>query len=370
MIIGIPKEIKNKEQRVSMTPFGVQELIKDGHIVLVQKDAGIGSGFSDSEYEQVGAKLSEDATEVWAADMVIKVKEPLESEYHYFRKDLILFTYLHLAAVETLTNALLKSGTTAIAYEMVKTKDNRFPLLAPMSEVAGKLGALFATNLLAVDFGILLSGVTGVERAKATVLGGGIAGVNSAQLLIGLGAQVTIIDNNIERLRYLGEVFGDKITTLYSNHKNIEDVALNSNIIIGSVLVPGRQSPYLVSEDLVKRMKKGTVLVDIAIDQGGCFETSRPTTHDEPTFVLHDVIHYSVANMPGIVPKTSTKALTNATLKYIKGLANNSLEKAVEIYPEMASAISTFEGNLTCPEVSHTFKIPHKNYWDLVKSNI
>lgn len=353
--IGVPKEIKNSEKRVGLTPSGVQELVASNHIVYIEASAGEGSGFSDAQYREAGAQVSTDPKTVWSAEIVIKVKEPLSSEYQYFRNDLILFTYLHLAANIELTEALVKSGTTAIAYEMV-TKDGGFPLLAPMSEVAGHLGGLLGAEILAKNSGKLISGVTGVLPVQAVVLGGGIAGVSAAHYLHGLGADVTILDVNINRLRELSAMFDGQVKTLYSSPANIEAITLTSDIVIGSVLLPGKKAPHLVTEQLVKRMKSGTVLVDIAIDQGGCFETSHPTTHEEPTFVKHGVIHYSVANMPGLVPQTSTLALTNVTMNYIKALASQEFSEVIHAYPEIVPGISTYQGKLTCSQVSSVFE--------------
>lgn len=354
-IIGVPKEIKNSEKRVGVTPAGVKALVTAGHTVYVEERAGEGSGFTDSQYREAGAQIKADPETVWSAEIVVKVKEPLASEYQYFRKDLILFTYLHLAANLELTEALIKSGTTAIAYEMV-TKNGAFPLLAPMSEVAGRLGGLLGAEILAKQSGKLISGVTGVLPVQATILGGGIAGVSAAHYLHGLGADVTILDINVDRLRELSEMFNGQVKTLYSSPANIEKMALTSDIVIGSVLLPGKKAPHLITEELVKQMKEGTILVDIAIDQGGCFETSQPTTHEEPTFVKHGVIHYSVANMPGLVPQTSTLALTNVTMRYIKGLASQSLTEVIQTYPEILPGISTYKGKLTCPEVGEVFE--------------
>lgn len=353
MIIGVPKETKNNENRVALTPVETKKLVAQGHTVYIQKDAGLGAGFDDHSYKQAGASLKSDSEEVWSAQLILKVKEPIESEYKYFRKDMMLFTYLHLAANQQLTQELIHSGVTAIAYEMVKSSDGKFPLLAPMSEVAGRLGGLFSAEILAKESGKLISGVVGVEKARATVIGGGIAGTNAAQILLGVNADVTILDTNLERLRYLEKVF-PTVKTLFSTDETVEASIMESDIVIGSVLIPGKSAPHIVSEELVKKLRKGTVLVDIAIDQGGCFETSRLTTHDNPTFEKHGVIHYSVANMPGIVPKTATIALTNTTSKYILGLANNELHEVIHKMPELVSAVSTYKGHLTCQSVAES----------------
>lgn len=358
MLVGVPKEIKNREKRVSITPAGVIDLVKNGNKVIVEKGAGEGSGFSDKSYINAGAQIVNDPAQAWSADMVVKVKEPLQEEYKYFRDGLILFTYLHLAADEKLTRELIKTNVISIAYEMVSLPNNTLPLLAPMSEVAGRVGALIGANLLATEGkGKLISGVPGVKKANATVIGGGVAGISSANLLIGMGADVTVLDTNLQRLRYLDDTLGSKLKTLYSNTSNIRESVINSDIVIGSVLIPGAQAPYLVTESMIKEMEPGSVLVDIAIDQGGCFETSKVTTHENPTYKTHNIVHYSVANIPGLVPMTSTPALTNATLKYVLAIANKGFKSACKTIPELLMGVSTFKGKLTCNEVSKTFNL-------------
>ena len=333
MIIGVPKEIKNNEFRVAITAAGVHEFRTHGHSVLVERGAGLGSGITDEEYAIAGAEIVAEADDVWArADMVMKVKEPVKAEYHRFRKGLILFTYLHLAAEPELTQALINSGVTAIAYETVQ-EGRTLPLLAPMSEVAGRLSVqVGATSLMAPagGKGVLLGGVPGVRPAKVVVLGAGVAGTNAAAMALGLGADVTILDININRLRELDAQYQGRLKTVASNAYEIEKSVVDADLVIGSVLIPGAKAPKLVTNELVSRMKPGSVLVDIAVDQGGCFEDTHPTTHQEPTYKVHNTIFYCVANMPGAVPNTSTYALTNVTLRYAVALANLGVKAAFE----------------------------------------
>ncbi|MZE28471.1 alanine dehydrogenase, partial [Bacillus anthracis] len=320
MRIGIPTEIKNNENRVAMTPAGAVHLVQNGHEVFVQKGAGLGSGFTDEEYVQAGAKLVETAEEAWNQDMVMKVKEPVASEYGYFREGLILFTYLHLAPEPELTKALIDNKVVSIAYETVQLDNRSLPLLAPMSEVAGRMSAQIGAQFLEKNKGgkgILLAGVPGVKRGKVTIIGGGQAGTNAAKIAVGLGADVTIIDLSAERLRQLDDIFGNQVKTLMSNPYNIAEAVKESDLVIGAVLIPGAKAPKLVTEEMIQSMEPGSVVVDIAIDQGGIFETTdRITTHDNPTYEKHGVVHYAVANMPGAVPRTSTLALTNVTVPY------------------------------------------------------
>uniref|UniRef100_UPI0035B500A5 alanine dehydrogenase n=1 Tax=Neobacillus sp. TaxID=2675273 RepID=UPI0035B500A5 len=332
MRIGVPKEIKNNENRVAMTPAGVVNLVQFGHEVFVEKGAGLGSGFTDEDYQAAGAKLVNSAEEAWSMEMVMKVKEPLPEEYKYFREGLILFTYLHLAPEPELTKALIEKKVVGIAYETVQLPNGTLPLLTPMSEVAGRMatqvGAQFLEKING-GMGILLSGVPGVQRGKVTIIGGGVAGTNAAKMAIGLGAKVTIIDLNPDRLRQLDDIFGSEVTTLMSNPYNIAEAVKDSDLVIGAVLIPGAKAPKLVTEEMVKSMKKGSVVVDIAIDQGGIFETTdRITTHSDPTYVKHGVVHYAVANMPGAVPRTSTFALTNVTVPYALQIANKGYRQA------------------------------------------
>lgn len=351
MLIGVPKEIKNNENRVALTPAGVMQLKAYHHKILIQTNAGLGSGFSDEEYVNAGATVVKTAQEVWNVDLVVKVKEPLPSEFQYFRDNLILFTYLHLAPEFELTQALRDKNVTAIAYETVQLPNGVLPLLTPMSEVAGRMSVQIGANLLQETNGgkgILLGGVPGVKPAKVTVIGGGIAGTNAAKMAVGLGADVTILDVSINRLRELDDLFKTRATTLMSNSYNIADAVIDSDLLIGAVLIPGAKAPKLVSVDLVKKMNPGSVIVDIAIDQGGCIETmDRITTHGTPTYEKHGVVHYAVANMPGAVPHTSTAALTNATLPYIIELANKGCSQACLDNPDLLKGINVIKGEVT-----------------------
>ncbi|MGX1982127.1 L-alanine dehydrogenase [Thermolongibacillus altinsuensis] len=356
MIIGVPKEIKNNENRVAITPAGVMSFVNAGHKVLVEKDAGIGSGFTNEAYMNAGAEIIERAADVWAqADMVMKVKEPLPSEYDYFRPGLILFTYLHLAAEPELARALKEKGVIAIAYETVQV-GRTLPLLTPMSEVAGRMAAQIGAQFLEKTKGgkgILLSGVPGVSRGKVTIIGGGVVGTNAAKVAIGLGADVTIIDLSAERLRELDDIFGNQINTLMSNPMNIAQAVAESDLVIGAVLIPGAKAPKLVTEEMVKAMEPGSVIVDVAIDQGGIVETSdHVTTHDNPTYVKHGVVHYAVANMPGAVPRTSTLALTNVTMPYALQIANKGVRKAIADNPALRLGVNVANGEITYEAVA------------------
>lgn len=349
MIVGIPKEIKNHEYRVAATPAGVFELVRHGHTVLVEASAGVGASIDDIEYELAGAQIV-DVDAVWNAELVLKVKEPIASEYPRLKDGQILFTYLHLAANEPLVEALLAAGTTSIAYETVQLPDNSTPLLAPMSEVAGRLSVLAGGYHLMGSLGgrgVLLGGVPGVRPAKVTIIGAGMAGENALNQALAVGADVTVLDLSIARLRHIDEVFSGRAKTVISNAYEIEKSVLEADLVIGAVLLPGKKAPTLVSHELVTRMKKGAVLVDIAIDQGGCFEDSRPTTHDDPTYRVADTIFYCVANMPGAVSATSTVALTNATLPYVVRLANLGWREATALDPALAKGVSTVAGRLT-----------------------
>ena len=333
MLIGVPKEIKNHEYRVAITPSGVVDFIKNGHQVIIENNAGLGSAITNEEYVNAGAEIVSSSDEVWnRAEMILKVKEPIASEYSKMRKDQILFTYLHLAASKECTDALISSKTTAIAYETVELEDHSLPLLAPMSEVAGRLAPQVGAHSL-LKFqggrGLLLGGVPGVKKANVVIIGGGVSGQHAATIALGLEANVTILDLNVDRLKELNNLFEGKVQTLVSNAFEIERNVLQADLVIGAVLVPGAKAPKLVSNELVKRMKPGSVLVDIAIDQGGCFEDSKPTTHADPTYKVHESIFYCVANMPGSVPNTSTYALTNVTMPYAKAIANKGWKKAL-----------------------------------------
>lgn len=362
MIISVPREVKNFEHRVAITVSGVHELTKRGHQVLVEDSAGIGSAITNDDYRAAGATIVTDADDLWArADIVLKVKEPLESEYHRFRHGLVLFTYLHLAAEPALTQALLDAGVTAIAYETVQTADHRLPLLAPMSEVAGRLSVQAGAHALTAPVGgrgVLLGGVPGVPPAKVTVLGAGIAGTNAAAMAVGLGAEVSILDINVDRLRQLDAQYSGRLKTIASNALEVERAVHDSDLVIGSVLIPGAKAPKLVTDAMVRSMRPGSVLVDIAVDQGGCFEHSRPTTHNDPTFTVHDTVFYCVSNMPGAVPSTSTYALTNVTLPYITALADRGVTAALAANPALTGGLNTMAGNVTHQSVSDAHGLP------------
>ncbi len=351
MRIAVPAEIKNNEYRVAITPAGVKDLVSAGHSVLIQSGAGAGSNISDAEYLKQGAEIEKDAAKVWAAgDMILKVKEPIESEYPYFREGMLLFTYLHLAAEEHLTKALLNAKVTAIAYETVQLPSRALPLLAPMSEVAGRLSVIVGANAMLRPNGgngLLVSGVPGTHAANIVVLGGGVAGTSAVAMAVGLGANVTVLDTNIQRLRELDALYAGRVQTLASNAYEIEKAAVNADMVIGSVLIPGAKAPKLITNEIVKKMKPGSVLVDIAIDQGGCFEDSHATTHSEPTFAVHDTIFYCVANMPGAAPQTSTHALTNATAPYVRALAAKGWKDALRADASLALGLNTHDGSLT-----------------------
>ncbi|TWF81321.1 L-alanine dehydrogenase [Pseudonocardia hierapolitana] len=375
MRIGVPREVKNHEYRVALTPAGAQELTRAGHHVLVERGAGVGSSISDADFEAAGARIvgganGNGADEVWAsADLLLKVKEPIEQEYHRLRRGQVLFTYLHLAASEECTQALLAAGTTAIAYETVRLPDGSLPLLAPMSEVAGRLAPQAGANALmraAGGRGVLLGGVPGVRPANVVVIGAGVAGQNAVAMAVGLGADVTVLDLDITKLRQVDERYAGRVRTLASNNHELEKACLDADLVIGAVLVPGARAPRLVSNDLVRRMKPGSVLVDIAIDQGGCFEDSRPTTHADPTYTVHGSVFYCVANMPGAVPHTSTYALTNATLPYVLRLANLGWADALAADPALAAGLSTHHGALTNLQVAHDLGLPYADPHTLV----
>jgi alanine dehydrogenase len=359
MKIGVPREIKNHEYRVAITPAGVMEMTRNGHEVFIEHDAGIGSSISNDEYVKAGAKMLATADEVWqAGEMIMKVKEPIAVEYDRMREGQLLFTYLHLAAEQKCTDALLKNKVTGVAYETVELPDRSLPLLAPMSEVAGRLAPqVGAHSLMRANGGrgVLLGGVPGVKPAKVVVLGGGVSGLHAAQIALGMGADVTILDLNIPRLRQIDLAFNGAIRTLASNAFAIENECLAADLVVGAVLVPGAKAPKLVSNDLVSRMKPGSVLVDIAIDQGGCFEDSHATTHADPTYAVHNTVFYCVANMPGAVPNTSTYALTNVTLPYAVALANKGWKQALKDDKALALGLNTHAGKVTYPAVAEAF---------------
>ncbi|GAA5211263.1 alanine dehydrogenase [Microbacterium kyungheense] len=356
MRISVPTEVKNNEYRVALTPAGVHDLVASGHEVFVQRGAGEGSSMPDAEYEAAGAVLLDDAADVWArAELLLKVKEPIASEYGYFRDDLVLFTYLHLAADRPLTDRLVSDGVTAIAYETVQLPGGGLPLLAPMSEVAGRLAPMVGASTLmrsAGGLGLLMSGVPGTRPATVTVIGGGVAGANSAYISAGMGADVTIFDTNIQRLRFLDDHFQGRVKTAASNPLDLDRAVVGSDLVIGSVLIPGAKAPKLVTNDMVSRMRPGSVLVDIAVDQGGCFEDTHPTTHDDPTFRVHDTVFYCVANMPGAVPNTSTSALTNATMPYIRQIAGRGWREALRADAALAAGLNTQGGRVVNPGVA------------------
>ncbi len=362
MLVGVPTEIKNHEYRVAITPGGVAELTRRGHDVIIQAGAGDGSAISDRDFKAAGAEIVTTAEQVWSeAELLLKVKEPIEAEYSRLRRGQTLFTYLHLAASRPCTDALMASGTTSIAYETVQTTDGALPLLAPMSEVAGRLAAqVGAYHLMKTQGGrgVLMGGVPGVAPADVVVIGGGTAGHNAARVASGMGAQVTIFDININKLRDLDSEFGGKIHTRYSSAYDLEAAITQADLVIGAVLVPGAKAPMLVSNSLVAHMKPGSVLVDIAIDQGGCFEDSRPTTHDDPTFTVHDSVFYCVANMPGAVPRTSTFALTNATMPYVLKLADKGWQSACLADPALTKGLSTHDGALLSAQVATDLDLP------------
>jgi len=362
MRVGIPTEIKNNEFRVAITPAGVAELVHRGHDVLIQAGAGEGSAISDNDFKRAGAQMITSVDEVWEeADLLLKVKEPIEAEYSRLREGQTLFTYLHLAASKPCTDALLASGTTSIAYETVQLADGSLPLLAPMSEVAGRLAAqVGAYHLMRTHGGrgVLMGGVPGVAPANVVVIGGGMAGDNAAAVAKGMGARVTVFDLNINTLRKIDAEYGGSIETRYSSRLDLDDAVKDADLVIGAVLVPGAKAPKLVTNSTVAHMKSGAVLVDIAIDQGGCFEDSRPTTHDDPTFAVHDTVFYCVANMPGAVPRTSTYALTNATMPYVLKLADKGWQAACEADPALAKGLSTHQGSLLSEQVASDLDLP------------
>lgn len=362
MRVGIPREIKNNEYRVAITPAGVSELARRGHDVVIEADAGAGSAIADSDFKEAGAQILGTAREVWEqADLLLKVKEPIASEYELMRDGQTLFTYLHLAASRACTDALLASGTTAIAYETVQAADGSLPLLAPMSEVAGRLAPqVGAYHLMrsAGGRGVLMGGVPGTAPAEVVIIGGGVSGVNAATIAVGMGADVTVFDLDITKLRAIDARFNGRVHTRYSTKLDLDEAIKKADLVIGAVLVPGAKAPVLVPNSLVAHMKPGSVLVDIAIDQGGCFEDSRPTTHDEPTFMVHDSVFYCVANMPGSVARTSTMALTGATLPHVLHLADLGWVGALRRDPALAKGLSTHQGELLCPHVSEALEIP------------
>ncbi len=363
MKIAVPKEIKNNENRVGLVPGGVKQLTDDGHELFVQKGAGLGIGISDQEYINAGATIVNSLEAAFeAGEMIIKVKEPQPNEIALLKPHHLLYTYLHLAADKDLTEGLMKSGSTCVAYETIQMQDNSLPLLVPMSEVAGRMATQVGAACLQLDKGgkgILLGGVPGVRRARVTIIGCGIAGTNAAKMAVGMGADVTLIDLSTKRLAEIDDLFENRITTLFSNSYNIEQAVLASDLVIGAVLVPGAKAPKLVTRDMISKMEKGSVVVDIAVDQGGCIETCRPTTHENPTFVVDEVVHYCVANMPGAVAQTSTYALTNVTLKYARMIAQIGIDKAMMQDTPLRKGVNIYKGNLVYEQVAKDLDLPY-----------
>jgi alanine dehydrogenase len=362
MIVGIPTEIKTREYRVGINPGGVQALVRAGHEVRIQRGAGLGSGISDDDFARAGAVLVDSALDAWSAQMVMKVKEPLPAEYAYFRPGLILFTYLHLAAEPDLTVALLQHGVRSVAYETVQRPDGTLPLLRPMSEVAGRMAVQVGATYLERERGgkgLLLGGVPGTRRGHVVILGGGIVGASAARIAVGMGAQVTVLDVSHERMTYLEDVFGAAIETLYSNPRNVEQAVTQADLIIGAVLVPGAKAPTLIDETLLAGIEDGSVVVDVAVDQGGCIATCRPTDHDHPTYVVDGVVHYCVPNMPGAVPYTSTFALTNVTSRVAEVICGLGIEEAVRRNPAIAKGVNTWDGQCPYAPVAHSAGVPY-----------
>lgn len=363
MKIAVPKEIKNNENRVGLVPGGVRQLVQDGHEVYVQHNAGMGIGISDEEYIKAGAKIVDTLEDAFAVgEMIIKVKEPQPNEIALLKPHHILYTYLHLAADKPQTEGLMKSGATCIAYETIQLEDNSLPLLVPMSEVAGRMSVQIGASYLQLDKGgkgILLGGVPGVRRAKVTIIGCGIAGTNAAQMAVGMGADVTLIDLSTKRLAEMDHLFENKVNTIFSNSSNIEECVVNSDLVIGAVLVPGAKAPKLVTREMISKMQKGSVVVDIAVDQGGCIETCKATTHENPTFVVDGVVHYCVANMPGAVARTSTFALTNVTLKYARMIAKEGVDRAIMKDKPLRLGVNIYKGKLVYEQVAMDLDLPY-----------
>lgn len=370
MIVGVPKEIKNNEFRVGLTPSGVNSFINNGHKVLIQKGAGIGSGFKDSDYEDVGAILKDKIDDIYLnSEMIIKVKEPLESEYSLIKENQIVYTFFHFASSEKLTKAMIKSKSVCIAYETVQNKDLSLPLLTPMSEVAGRMATQQGAKYLEKPqngFGILLGGVPGVKPANVMVLGGGVVGSEAAKMAAGLGANVTIFDISLDRLRYLDDIMPKNVNTQFSSNYNISQAMKNAHLIIGAVLIPGAKAPNLITKEMLKELRPGTVLVDVAVDQGGCFETTHPTTHENPTYIIENILHYSVANMPGAVPSTSTEALTNATIKQGLSIANKGWVKACEDDDSLKLGLNIVNGHVVYKAISDAFDLDYKNINEII----
>lgn len=370
MIIGVPKEVKTQEYRVGMVPGGVAEMVRRGHTVNLQQGAGEGAGFSDEQYIAAGAQIVPTAEEVWGkADMVFKVKEPIAQEYGFFRENLLLYTYLHLAAEPDLTRQLADKGVFAIAYETVELADGCLPLLKPMSEIAGKMSTQAGAHHLQKEQGgrgMLLGGTPGTQRAKVVIVGGGTVGTNAAKIAVGMGAETYLLDINLNRLEYLDDVFGGRLNTVYSNPANIGELASQADLLIGAVLIPGAKAPHLVTEEMVKNMLPRSVIVDVAIDQGGCVATAHGTNHEQPTYLKHDVLHYCVTNMPGAVARTSTLALTNATLGYALNLADKGGLAAVQADPSLALGVNTYKGHIVYEAVAQANNMDYTPFKDLL----
>jgi alanine dehydrogenase len=366
MRIGVPSEIKVHEYRVGLVPGGAAALISDGHTVLIQRGAGLGSGIPDSAYEAVGCVLIDTADELWAAaDMVMKVKEPLPAEYPRMKEGQVVFTYFHLAAVPELARVLLERRVTAVAYETIQLADRSLPLLAPMSEVAGRMSIQVGARCLEKFYGgrgVLLGGIPGVMRGRVVILGAGTVGTEATKVAVGMGAHVTVVDINMKRLRELDDIFGARIQTLYSNPQTIRDAVVQADLVVGAVLVPGARAPSLVNRDLVRQMLPGSVIVDVSVDQGGCIETMHPTTHDNPTFVVDDVVHYGVANMPGAVARTSTYGLANVTLQYARALASLGVHRAASEDPALYRGLNTHDGYVTYEAVARDLDLPYRPF--------
>ncbi len=365
MLVGVPKEIKDHEYRVAMTPAGVQQLIEYGHEVRVQQSAGEGSRFIDEQYAAVGARIVPTAADAWSSEMVVKVKEPVASEYEFLRPDLLLFTYLHLAAEEALTKRMVESGVTGIAYETVEAPDGSLPLLTPMSEVAGRMAVQVGAYYLERPHfgrGMLLGGVAGVPGANVVIIGGGVVGTNAAHIALGMDANVIILDTNLDRLRFLEHVLHGRLTTVASNSYNIAEAIRTADLVIGGVLITGARAPKLITRDMIGTMQDGSVIVDVAVDQGGCVETIHATTHSNPTYIIDGVVHYGVANMPGAVPRTSTLALSNATLPYVLKLAGRGAEAAMVADVGLANGLNTYAGRITYEAVADAFDMPYTPY--------
>ncbi len=370
MLIGLPREIKDNESRVGLTPAGAKTLSDLGHEVLVEESAGEGSGISDDEYRGANGKIVDSADEVWErAEMIVKVKEPVGPEYKRMREGQLLFTYLHLAPLPELTKAMLESKVTGIAYETITNAEGHLPLLTPMSEVAGRMAVQVGAHYLQKPEGgrgMLMGGVPGVLPAKVAIVGGGVVGINSIKMAVGLGANVVVLDKNLDRLRYLDDIFGSQVKTLVSNPYTVQEAIAHADLVIGAVLIPGASAPMLVTRDMLKTMHKGAVIVDVAVDQGGCIETTRPTTHSNPTFFVDDVLHYCVANMPGAVPRTSTFALTNATLPYALKLANKGFAAAIRADAGLREGVNTFAGHITYEAVAESQGLPFRPISELI----